>query len=51
LCIGEATDPLVRLGRRFALDGELAEALAHVEGLSNVSLSARRGAAQLKLVA
>ena len=39
LCIGEAREPLVRLGRDFALDGELAERLAQIEGLANVSLT------------
>jgi DNA polymerase-3 subunit alpha len=33
----------IRLGRDFALDGEFAEQLAPVEGLSNISLTARRG--------
>jgi DNA polymerase-3 subunit alpha len=51
LRIGEATDPLVRLGRDFDLDGELAERLAHVEGLANVALTTRRGQANLRLVA
>ncbi|WP_260923835.1 DNA polymerase III subunit alpha [Novosphingobium sp. 9] len=42
----------IRLGRDFALDGEFAEQLAHVEGLSNVSLTARKGAGDhLRLVA
>jgi DNA polymerase-3 subunit alpha len=44
-------DPLVRLGRDFDLDGELAERLAHVQGLANISLTTRRGPARLKLVA
>jgi DNA polymerase-3 subunit alpha len=48
---GEAMDPLVRLGRKFDLDGELAERLAHIEGLANVALTARRSQAQLRLVA
>jgi DNA polymerase III subunit alpha len=41
----------LRLGRDFALDGETAEQLAHVEGLANVALTTRRGASHLKLVA
>jgi DNA polymerase-3 subunit alpha len=41
----------VRLGRDFDLDGELAERLAHVEGLANVALTTRRGSAHLRLVA
>jgi DNA polymerase-3 subunit alpha len=51
LCIGEAQAPTVRLGRRFALDGELAERLALVEGLANVSLTTQRGSPNLRLVA
>ena len=43
--------PVLRLGRDFALDGELAERVALVEGVSNVTLAARRGAPQLRLVA
>ncbi|MCC6925381.1 DNA polymerase III subunit alpha [Novosphingobium sp.] len=48
---GTGHDPLVRLGSDFHLDGELAERLASVEGLANVALSARRGSANLRLVA
>jgi DNA polymerase-3 subunit alpha len=48
---GQGTEPLVRLGRDFQLDGAVAERLASVEGLANVSLSARRGQAHLRLVA
>jgi DNA polymerase-3 subunit alpha len=48
---GKGHDPLVRLGSDFHLDGELAERLASVDGLANVSLSARRGSANLRLVA
>ncbi len=51
LCIGEAREPEVRLGRHFVLDGELAERLAHIEGLANVSLTSRRGPSHLRLVA
>jgi DNA polymerase-3 subunit alpha len=51
LRIGEGSDPLVRLGRDFDLDGELAERLAHIGGLTNISLTTRRGLANLKLVA
>jgi DNA polymerase-3 subunit alpha len=51
LRIGEGSDPLVRLGRDFDLDGELAERLAHIGGLTNISLTTRRGPANLKLVA
>ena len=48
---GQGTEPLVRLGRDFQLDGAVAERLASVEGLANVSLSAQRGQAHLRLVA
>jgi DNA polymerase III subunit alpha len=51
LCIGEPREPLLRLGRDFDLGGELAERLAQVEGLANISLAARRGASHLRLVA
>ena len=44
-------DQLIRLGRDFQLDGELAERLANVPGVANVQLSARRGGANLRLVA
>jgi DNA polymerase-3 subunit alpha len=43
--------PLMRLGRDFALDGELAEKLAEVAGIANVSLTAQRGGDHLRLVA
>jgi len=48
---GGGRDPLVRLGRDFRLDGELAEQVAAIEGISAVSLSAKRGAGHLRLVA
>jgi DNA polymerase-3 subunit alpha len=48
---GGAQEPLVRLGRDFQLDGELAERLASIEGLANVSLTTRRGPSHLRLVA
>ncbi len=41
----------IRLGRDFQLDSELAESLANVPGVANVQLSARRGGANLRLVA
>jgi DNA polymerase-3 subunit alpha len=51
LHISEGPAPLVRLGSDFMIDGELAERLASLEGLANVSLSAKRGASHLRLVA
>lgn len=44
-------DPVVRLGRDFALDGDLVERLNSIEGLANVSLAPARGQTKLKLVA
>ncbi|MFN2100536.1 DNA polymerase III subunit alpha [Altererythrobacter sp. MF3-039] len=44
-------EPVIRLGRDFALDGEIAERLANIDGLANVSLTTRRGASHLRLVA
>jgi DNA polymerase-3 subunit alpha len=41
----------IRLGRDFALDGELVGQLALIEGIANVSLTARKGADHLRLVA
>ncbi|MFM5893296.1 MAG: DNA polymerase III subunit alpha, partial [Novosphingobium sp.] len=41
----------IRLGRDFQLDSDLAERLANVPGVANVQLSARRGGANLRLVA
>jgi len=42
---------LVRLGRQYALDGELAEQVTAIEGIANVSLTARRSGEHLRLVA
>jgi len=51
LRIGNSAEPLLRLGRDFDLDGELVERLLLIPGLSNVSLTTRRGASHLRLVA
>jgi DNA polymerase-3 subunit alpha len=48
---GQGEEPLIRLGRDFQIDGEVAERLASIDGVANVSLSARRGATSLRLVA
>ena len=48
---GTPTEPVMRLGRDFLLDGELAERLALIEGLGNVSITARRSSSHLRLVA
>ncbi|MFN6935212.1 MAG: DNA polymerase III subunit alpha, partial [Tsuneonella sp.] len=47
---GDTGDALVRLGRDFHLDGELAERLASITGLANVQLTTQRGP-NLRLVA
>jgi DNA polymerase-3 subunit alpha len=47
----DGAEPIVRLGRDFQLDGELAERLEQMEGISNVSLTTRRGPTHLRLVA
>jgi DNA polymerase-3 subunit alpha len=51
LRIGEAVEPLVRLGRDFDLHGELVDRLAIIPGVANVALRPRRGASSLRLVA
>ena len=51
LLTGDATPPVMRLGRSFSIDGDLAERLASVPGLAKVQLTARRGKANLRLVA
>ncbi len=44
-------EPMMRLGRDYALDGELAERVALIEGIDKVSLTTRRGGSHLRLVA
>ena len=51
LLLPDGQRPVLRLGRDFALDGELAERLAPIDGLANISLTARRGGDRLRLVA
>jgi DNA polymerase-3 subunit alpha len=51
LRIGEAPDPVVRLGSDFVLHGDLVDALAQAPGISGVSLRPKRGASSLRLVA
>jgi DNA polymerase-3 subunit alpha len=48
---GTGQEPLLRLGKQFHLDSDVAERLASVEGLANVSLTARRNSGHLRLVA
>ena len=51
LLTGDLAPPVMRLGRAFSIDGDLAERLASVPGLAKVQLTARRGKANLRLVA
>ncbi|CCA93802.1 DNA polymerase III subunit alpha [Novosphingobium sp. PP1Y] len=51
LKLGNGREQKVRLGRDFALDGEFAEQLATIDGLSNISLTARRGPEGLRRAA
>ncbi len=51
LVLDDGEEAHMRLGTGFALDGELAERLAAVEGLVNVTLEPARGRPNLKLVA
>ena len=51
LHVGDGKVQEVRLGRNFPIDGELVDRLASVEGIGNVSLTARRGGDHLRLVA
>ncbi len=48
---GTPNEPVMRLGRDFLIDGELAERLALIEGLGNVAITARRSSSHLRLVA
>ncbi|PLK26243.1 DNA polymerase III subunit alpha [Novosphingobium sp. TH158] len=48
---GGSKEPILRLGRDFQLDSELVDRLSSIDGVSNISLSARRGSAHLRLVA
>ncbi|WP_128892769.1 DNA polymerase III subunit alpha [Erythrobacter sp. HKB08] len=48
---GDEIEPKLRLGRDFALDGDVAERLSTIEGLAKVSLTTRRGSSHLRLVA
>jgi DNA polymerase-3 subunit alpha len=48
---GESRDPLVRLGANFELDGELAERIQEIPGVTQVSLRVKPQGANLRLVA
>jgi DNA polymerase-3 subunit alpha len=51
LALAAGGQAAVRLGRGFVLDGDLAERLAAIDGISNVALVPLRGKARLRLVA
>jgi DNA polymerase-3 subunit alpha len=48
---GLADEPRIRLGFDFRIDGDLAEQVALIEGVANVSLGPRRRSSHLRLVA
>lgn len=51
LHLGDGRTQKVRLGRDFALDGDFAEHLQSVEGITNVSLTAKRGPERVAMAA
>jgi len=51
LSVDEDRTQKIRLGRDFALNGDLAEQLSAIDGLSEISLTARRSGDHLRLVA
>ena len=51
LLLDNGESPVLRLGRDFALDGDLVESLSNVDGIENPVLAPQRGAGRLKLVA
>lgn len=51
LRLEDGQTPELRLGRDFALDGEMVDRLSSIAGISNVSLKAKRGGDHLRLVA
>ncbi len=51
LRLADGNLPMLRLGRDYALDGDLAEKLAALDGVHEVSLRPQRGASHLRLVA
>lgn len=51
LCIGEAHEPEVLLGRDFALGSDVLERLTEMQGLGNVRLTPIKGVGHLRLVA
>jgi DNA polymerase-3 subunit alpha len=51
LATPDGQNPLVRLGRNFQLDGDLAEKVQEIPGIAHVSLKAKPSGARLRLVA
>ncbi|MEM6266018.1 MAG: DNA polymerase III subunit alpha [Pseudomonadota bacterium] len=51
LVLDQGKSAHIRLGRNYTLDGDLAERVAEIEGIGNVTLEPIRGSARLKLVA
>ena len=51
LILSDEEHALVRLGRNYALDGDMAERLALVDGIDKVDLQPLRAKANLRLVA
>jgi DNA polymerase-3 subunit alpha len=48
---GDPVQPQLRLGQDFALDGDLVEVIAAIDGVTVLSFAPQRGRAQLRLVA
>ena len=48
---GLGRDPLMRLGRDFMLDSDLADLVGTIPGVAHVALTARNGPSALRLVA
>jgi len=51
LILSDEEHAWVRLGRNYALDGDMAERLGMVDGIENVDLQPLRAKANLRLVA
>lgn len=51
LHLGAGREQKVRLGRDFALDGDFAEQLQSVAGITNIELTARRGPERVPMAA
>jgi DNA polymerase-3 subunit alpha len=51
LALGDGNEAMVRLGRNFALDGDLVERIGHIAGLTVIGFGPQTGRANLRLVA